>query len=246
MSNLSEDERYIQDRREALQHYLDTGELGRRLMSDAVLAIKDAEHGWKSCSPEVAKHDKRMLDLYARIKTEGDDIHFKAKEFEFKHWMGFCDEDVKKLVKLYREWTYFDWDNETKEKGDDVRNMWNPSSSREIPHWQPYFARRDKKPLQKTLEEANGFLSATLPKIKVMMGFTAGSALLTVQDAFRKGHPEGLYDGATVTLIFDEDSPYPRGGAQGFCATRDEGVALIQAVIDDMPEMQQDDNVSLA
>ena len=234
-------QRELEQRRGDIRKYLETGDIGTHLSMDAALAVQCAGHGWRNTRPEYAEHDQQNLAVYARIKTEIDDIHFKAKEFELRHWMGFNEDDVREIMKSYRRWTYFDWKNEPQEKGDDMRDMWNPSHRDDpLKHWRKYVDRRVRKPLQQTLAESSSSLSATMTDMKALMGCTAGRALLTLQ-----GEKEGRFNGAWVTIIFDEDAKTPRGGIQGQCATRDEGVAMVQAVIDNMPALMPDHEVSI-
>jgi hypothetical protein len=250
---------YLASKLDAIKRYLDTGDIGSFIYMDACGAIHSLSSPYKSrANPATLTFEKKWIKVYAEVHAAVADIAFKGKEFELKHWMGFCDEDVKALLKLRRRWNHFDWENETKEAGDTMRDLWNPSPDYLNPErdrsdesywrksWQPYIDRRDKKPLQETLAEHRSHLSAELPKMKVMMGASAGRVLLTLQDRFKQGDPESIYGGAWVTLIFDETAGHPRGGLQGQCATRDEAVALIQAVIDDMPKLVEDQEVWIA
>lgn len=56
---------------------------------------------------------------------------------------------------------------------------------------------------------------------------SAGRVLLTLEDSLLQGDPLARYDGATLTLIFDEDSPAARGGIQSLAATADEAERLL-------------------
>ena len=233
-----------------IKEYLKTGEIGSSLSLHATLAMCHAETAWDSIKPEYAALDKKWIKTLARVVTEVEDMHLKMKEFEFKHWMGFCDLDVQELLIRYREWEHFDWQNATKEEGDAIRSMWNPSPMtigdydkddywREP--WQPYIDRRSRTPLQQ--QEHWG--SAQTKTMKIMMGSSGGRVLLTLRDRYEKGHAKSAFGGAWITLIFDENAGWPRGGIQGHCATRDEGVGLIQAVIDHMPKLKPDSNLSI-
>jgi hypothetical protein len=208
------------------------------------------------------------------IHADTEAIQFAAKEFEFKHWMGFCDEDVKALMKEYRRWTYFDWKNATPEEGDAVRDKWNPSPSchpgggnedywRE--HWQPYIGRRIRKPLQEIVNETPSFLSTekgileriagaiglrpraklVAEHLKVMCGASAGRVLLTIQDRLDRNDPKNKFGGAHVTLIFDQGAGWPRGGVQGQAATREEAVGMIKAISDFMPALYADTGLKI-
>lgn len=236
---------------ESIQRYLKTGEIGSFLSMDATLAMAHAEHGWKGIIPAYAEFSQQWIQVYRRVNTALEEISAKAKEFEFKHWMGFCNEDVEELLRLRHQWNNFDWKHATEKEGDAIRDLWDPhpvsgdfsDESYWRKSWQGYIDRRDGEPLQKTFDGSG--CSAELPKMKIMMLSSAGRVLLTLQDRFAQNHPESIYGGAWVSLIFDESSGYPRGGVQGQCATRDEAVSLIQAVIDDMPLLTSDEGIRI-
>lgn len=238
---------------ERIKEYLENGEISSSLTLTATLAMAHAEHGWNRIVPAYAKFDQKWIKVLSRIHAEYEDICFKGKEFELKHWMGFCPDDVTALMKLNREWEHCDWASLTKEREELMYGLWNPHpvGVKDLDtywqkHWQPYIDRRDKTPLQETFSKCVSSISADLPKMSVLMGSSGGRVLLTLSDQFPKGHSEGIYGGAWVSLIFDEKAEYPRSGVQGQCATRDEAIDLIQAVIDNMPKLTQNDNISFA
>lgn len=235
---------------EKINHYIATGEIGSHLSLHAALAMQSAKSQWKRIRPEVAAFDRANFDVLSKIAGEVQDMHFKMKEFEFKHWMGFCDQDVVDLLRLKRKWEFFDWDNGSEAEAESLRALWAPHPSGNDwenywkPAWQPYLDRRDKKPLKDVCLEISP-CSATTEHLKVMMASTAGRVLITVQDRYERTDERSKFGGAWVTMIFDESAGYPRGGIQGHCATRDEGVGLIQAVIDDMPTLKTDKKVGI-
>lgn len=246
-----------------IDEYLRTGEIGSHLSMSAAMAMQHAEYGWNRIVPEYAAFDKRWIKVLARIATEVEDIQLKAKEFEFKHWMGFCDEDVQELMGLYRKKEHFEWETASEQEAQAMRDMWQPDDFDEPKrglvkkYWGKYFDRRSRKPLQDLRGEFSSTEVSVLDRLarhddqsmkatehlKVLMGGSAGRVLITIQDRFPQGHPDSIYGGASVTIIFDESSPYPRGGVQNQCGTRDEVVGLIQACIDDMPALIPDSDV---
>lgn len=88
--------------------------------------------------------------------------------------------------------------------------------------------------------EARGW-SGSAGDFKALMWGSAGRVLIQLEDVDRRGK----YGGARVTLIFDEESPTPRGGVQGLAATRDEALSLIAAATERMPTMLPDKEVTI-
>jgi hypothetical protein len=99
-----------------------------------------------------------------------------------------------------------------------------------LPTIQPYYAASETRGHSGI---GNGF--------KALLWGSAGRVLLTIQDIER----HGLFNGAWVTLIFDETAKEPRGGVQGLCATRDEAVDILRAATDGMPALSPDSNVTI-
>jgi hypothetical protein len=249
-----------------LQEYLETGEIRKFLSMDATLAMCNAGYGWNRIRPDVAEFQQRWIGAYALVYADITQIMFAAKEFELRHWMGFCDEDVAELTKSYRHWTYFDWHNATEEEGNAIRDLWNPqpwgdddeASWRKS--WQKYIDRRARKPLQEIYNESPTFLSnkgnildrlavavgfkaaaAFVDKhLKVSMGSSAGRVLLTMEDRVDRKSPDNVFNGAHLTLIFDETAGWPRGGVQSQAATRDEALGMLKALSDFMPALTSD------
>ena len=229
----------------ALKKYRETGEISSGLSRDAAMAVHSAERSWQGIRSDYVEIEKLYIDDYRKIANEVHEVHLKMKVFEFKHWMGFCDADVAELLQLYCEWESHFWDGSNPSRETMMRNLWDPWGEEEKKIWNPYFSRRVREPLQKTMDTYNGWGSAETTKMKVMLGASAGRVLLTLQDRFAQHHPESIYGGAWISLIFDESSPNPRGGIQGHCATKNEAVALIQSVIDDMPTLKHDSGISM-
>jgi len=254
-----------------IQDYLRTGEIRSHLSMKAAMAVHDASHGWTRIREDVTAFEQQWIEVYALVYADVTAIQFAAKEFEFKHWMGFCDEDVAELVQDYKRWTYFDWKRSSKEEGDAMRDKWNPHQTdlndRDYwrRYWQPYIDRRDKRPLQEIYKESPTFLSnrnnildrmavavgareaaAFVDKhLKVAMGSSAGRVLLTISDQIPRNDPENKFDGAHITLIFDETAGWPRGGVQGQAATREEAIGMLKAISDSMPMLMSDTNLRI-
>jgi hypothetical protein len=74
----------------------------------------------------------------------------------------------------------------------------------------------------------------------VLMWVAAGRVLVTIRDTEQR-----KFNGAWITLIFDETSNYPRGGVQGQCGTKDELLSILEVSSKEMPELNPDENVSL-
>lgn len=242
----------LSDLDERLNEYLKTGEISSRLSQCATMAVHDAERNWEGIRPDRAAYERSKIETLSRIAAAVEDMYYKVKEFEFKHWMGFCDEDVQVLLELKRRWDNFDWKDQSKKAEQEVkklRALWD-TASRDMgtdkdywkPTWQQYIDRRDKKPLQEFIASPR---SAKMDHLEVLMLGTAGRVLITVRDRYKQSDKRSKYGGAWITMIFDESSPYPRGGLQGQCSTRDEGVGLLQAVIDNMPTLTPDSKVSV-
>lgn len=236
-----------------IEHYRKTGELSSGLLLDATLATEDAKHNWQNRSPDIVEIEKLYLADYQKVMAEQNAIHLKAKEFEFKHWMGFCDTDVAELLQMYQDYSSYRWNREDILQEDFWQNLWNPSPScyrtgsyqDEIFLWEEFFARRNRPALQQTMEAQNYWGSAELSHVKVTMGSSAGRVLLSIQDRFGGNHPESKHGGAWISLIFDESAVWPRGGVQGLCATKDEALGLLQTIIDNMPLLQPNPNLAI-
>jgi len=253
-----------------LMDYLDTGEIRSGLSAAAHMVMYDNQKWrWSSIDPKIAAFEQKWARIYALVYADCQAIQFAAKEFEFRHWMGFCEADVKALMKSYKRWTYMDWDSTSKEEGDRMRDLWNPSpdgldyTTKDETYWgkswQPYIDRRTRKPLQHTYAESSSFLSSEgnaldqmaaavtegpaerfARHLKLSIGSSAGRVLLTIQDKLARDDPENEFDGAHLTLIFDEAAGYPRGGVQGHAATRDEALGMLKTLNDYMPTLAPD------
>ena len=230
-----------------VEAYRKTAEISSSLAIDATLALCHEKYNWRGIIPECEEIDRLYIEDYRRVCNDLNAMQAKMKEFEFKHWMGFADEDVAHLLQEYEAFNSCAWDGKNPEREDYLRKLWNPGFDEEnrFALWEPYFSRRVRTPLQKSIDDINGWGSAELPGMTVKLGSTAGRVLLTLQDRHPQGHPESKYGGAWISLIFDETAKWPRGGIQGQCATRDEAVGLIQAVIDEMPILKHDKTLAI-
>ena len=103
-------------------------------------------------------------------------------------------------------------------------------------HWLPKL----RKYWNDSTERGHG---ATTEDWKILMSGAAGRVLITLQDTKPQG--QGKFGGAWITLIFDDSADYARGGIQGMCATKEEALGLIQAAIDNLPEIKADSEVHL-
>lgn len=87
--------------------------------------------------------------------------------------------------------------------------------------------------------------SAETGTLKALLWGSAGRVLLTLKDTLPAGHPEGKFGGAWITLIFDESADHCRGGVQGYCATAEEALGLLDAA-EYLPPMRPDKSVTVA
>ena len=245
---MTEDETLVARYDENIRRYLESGrEIGKFIMMDAALAMSSAKRGWENEKrPEVGRYEQRRIHIYAEINSAVNAIGRKIREWEYTHWMGFHPDDVQKLLKLREEWDNFDWRRETyeaKARAEDLRALFDPPYHKEdrLASWAPYFERRVKEPLQKVFAY-NSFTGKT-DKAKFLAGGSAGRYLVTVQDHYGKDDERNSFGGAWISMIFDETAEWPRGGLQSLCATREEGLGLVQEAIDNMPEMAEDREV---
>jgi hypothetical protein len=72
---------------------------------------------------------------------------------------------------------------------------------------------------------------ATVGEMDVLLWGSAGRVLMTFQDKRNVDDPLARYNGANITLIFDETSPTARGGIQSIVATVEEATALLNDAI---------------
>lgn len=66
------------------------------------------------------------------------------------------------------------------------------------------------------------------PRLKVLLWGSAGRVLLTLQDKFGQGNPRAAYDGAHLTLIFEEGARQANGGVHSLCGTEKECLAILR------------------
>jgi len=253
-----------------LMEYLETGEIRSGLSLDASMVMyENQKWRWSSIRSEIAEFEQNWIQVYALVYADIQAIQNAAKEFEFKHWMGFCDEDVKSLMVLYRKKEFIDWETATQDEKDAWYALWNPQNLSEgddrLKAWRPYFERRSRKPVQQIYAESPTFLSnkKSVPEriavaiglkeadafvdkhLKVAIGSSAGRVLLTMEDKVDRKDPENVFDGAHLTLIFAEDEERPCGGVQGMAATREEALGMLKALSDGMPTLTTDTNLRI-
>lgn len=99
--------------------------------------------------------------------------------------------------------------------------------------------------LCKRIYEARSGLSGGTRTFKMMALASAGRALITIQDAKKKGAPGGVFGGAMVTLIAADGDVASRLGVQGIAATKDEAIGLLWHATYEFPGMHEDKNVSI-
>jgi hypothetical protein len=253
-----------------LMEYLETGEIRSGLSLAASMAMyENQKWRWNSIKPHIAEFEQKWIQVYALVYADIIAIQNAAKEFEYKHWAGFCDEDVKELMKLYRKKEFIDWETATQDEKDAWYALWNPQGLGEgednLKAWRPYFERRSRKPVQKAYAESPCFLSSSksIPEriaiavgskkaasfvdkhLKVAIGSSAGRVLLTMEDKVGRKDPENVFDGSHLTLIFAEDEERPCGGVQGMAATREEALGMLKALNEWMPSLATDTNLRI-
>lgn len=80
---------------------------------------------------------------------------------------------------------------------------------------------------------------------KVLLWGCAGRVMVTISDRYNKDNKKSKFGGAWISLIFDEDSPTARGGVQGYCATLEEALGLLDASSKDLPALKPDKKVTM-
>lgn len=70
---------------------------------------------------------------------------------------------------------------------------------------------------------------------------SAGRVLFTMQD----DEDNSKFDGANLTLIFDETSNVARGGIQGINATKEQAIALLAQAINNLPKIKPNKKVGI-
>jgi hypothetical protein len=96
--------------------------------------------------------------------------------------------------------------------------------------------------IQHLVDQYNGISGQTLD-FKVAAMATAGRLLITISDT--KGPGEGKFGGAWISLIGEDGNP-GKMGIQGLCATKEEALGLLDSAIEQLPEMRDTNNLSIA
>lgn len=106
----------------------------------------------------------------------------------------------------------------------------------EVKHWlgttgvQGYYQRATNRGHRATLTTVDD--AGLGSDMNVLLWGSAGRVLMTFEDARQYDDPLARYGGATITLIFDEDSPTARGGIQSVSATAAEAELLLNDAIE--------------
>lgn len=211
------------DQKEIDQYLIDK-ELRSGLVMRAALAyIHLVEYAEKPVNKanlqrHVAAFYKKNRDVLLGIKADYDEICAAAKLWECKYWFGGTQQPMTDEELGQKNW-------EAVEK-----------LQRNEPRIPPTAG------LQKLYHDSSCGLKGVNEDFTVMMCGSAGRVLVTIQDNER----HGKFNGAWITMIFDETADYPRGGVQSQCGTKEELLSLLTAASDNLPELKTDDNVCIA
>jgi hypothetical protein len=96
--------------------------------------------------------------------------------------------------------------------------------------------------IQKAINDYNSGIAGYSSDFKVLALATAGRLLITVSDSKPQG--QGKFGGAWISLIGQDDNP-GHMGVQGLCATKEEALGLLNAAVDDMPELTRSNEVGI-
>lgn len=241
-----------------LREYVETGEIRTGLLTEVSIAMVHLE----SAIENNGKPQRQFSSAYApwipvisMIHADIQAISLAAKRFELRHWTGLNENDTKFLMSSYRKWSYSPYRYLSEEEKTQLRGLWNPDPTRRADAWKPFLGRRRQDNIQETYNsqnsrylKANGTVldqvAATSEEaafvhkhIKINIGSMAGRVCMEFEDRIDRKSEDNVFDGARVTLIFDETSDNPRGGIQGLAATRDEAVGMLEAVTKWMPTL---------
>lgn len=97
----------------------------------------------------------------------------------------------------------------------------------ETRHWIPWLCDFYKDESGGFTYKGDGFKASLLG--------SCGRVLLTVRDIYPQENPNSKYGGAWLSLIFADGDKSGNGGIQGLCATKEEAIGLLKALIA-MPE----------
>ncbi len=212
---MNELERQIDD-------FLTTGELRMSLVLNANSAVNYlqslAEGRNGHFRKDYADAFRKNAAVYREVAAQFGQVNDAARLTEIAVWFGRPDRADAETVEASRQFS----------------QQWLPTRPGEP---EPDFGLTTwPGALQLYYREAvttgNSF---TTPDFKAMLMGSAGRVLLTVRDSRASGHPDAKFDGANITLIFDEDAKHPRGGIQSLCGTKSECLGLLKALRDSYP-----------
>lgn len=177
--------------------------------------------------------------MYLEANVDEESIRYEVKQFYNKNRKELLQikSEVDEICAASKQWECQHWFGGTQK----------PLTNEEINKRNMEVIKFDKerKPpvagLQKICYQSDGPLLGQHEDFEILMLSSAGRVLLTIQDA----KPQGKFNGAWITLVFDETADYPRGGVQGQCGTKDELLALLKASSDNLPELKPRPNLSL-
>lgn len=208
-------------------------ELKMRLVLDATLAVMrhDEYSDMSSFNDEYVALVSKNIETYREIKQQFDEIDNSGRMTEIAVWFGRPDRATPDGVMASRKF---------------------------CEEWQPACVlRKGQKPMDfgltlgpkavktyYTKAKGAGHEFVT-PDFKALMLGTAGRLLITLQDTRSEGDKEAKFNGANITLIFDEDSDHPRGGIQSLVGTKDECLALLKAFRESDVKFTPSDSVSI-
>lgn len=187
--------------------------------------FKDREYICYRCSQiEAVEEYRRNGEISTSLMIDASMCAYHVKE-------GRMFEGLRTEVKHHYELHY----HTLCKIAEEVEEIHAKGREFEEKHWLP----RIRKYWNDSSARGHSFVTEDW---KALMWGSAGRVLITIQDTKLKGK----YGGAYVSLIFDDSADYARGGIQGICATREEGLGLVQAAIDGLGDFKEDNEVTLA
>lgn len=213
----------IAGNQKTLDKYLQDKEIGIRLMMEASSARFHLVEYPNSSSlhPKFAKFYRDNRETLLQIVSDVDEIVAAAKLWECKCWFGGTQVPLT-LEQLEQK----NWQAVEDCRSDKKRNP--PTAGlQKLYHDSPS---RGHKGVH------DDFI--------VMMWGSAGRVMITIQDS-KPVNEGGKFNGAWISIVFDEDADYPRGGLQGQCGTKEELLGLLKASSESLPELKPNDNISM-
>lgn len=210
-------------------------ELSSGLISDAMSATMHVDE-YKDTSrlqPCYALLFERHIAVYREIMAAYNEVDEACQLAEIAVWFGRPDQANMETKKAAREFG----------------NQW----------YDRYALKRDGKPVPKfdltpgpqatkTYYEKSPSAAHSYEHedYKIMMCGSAGRVLVTIQDSRPQSDPKSKFGGASLTVIYDESSDYPRGGIQSHVGTKQELLGLIEAYRSPGLNFQPDSDVCIA